>query len=89
MPRRVQVSLSRHSPRQYPRDYHECWYLREIRDDKIREEIARWREVRGAEDSCGNSPPSPYSLADLEDQRLSILVDERVTVPLKHGVQFS
>jgi hypothetical protein len=28
-------------------------------------------------------------LADLEDQRLSILVDEEVTVPLKHGVQFS
>ncbi|KAJ6078742.1 hypothetical protein N7467_008495 [Penicillium canescens] len=89
MPRRVQASLSRHSPRQCPRDYHEYWYLREIRDDKIREEIARWREVRGAEDSCGNSPPSPSSLADLEDQRLSILVDERVTDPLKHGVRFS
>lgn len=89
MPRRVQVSLSHHSPRHSPRDYHECWYLREFRDDKTREKIARWREVRGAEDSCGNSPPSPCSLADLEDQRLSILVDERVSEPLKNGVRLS
>ena len=89
MPRGVQASLSRHSPRHSPRDYHEYWYLREFRDDKTREEIARWREVQDAEDNCGNSPPSPCSLADLEDQRLSILVDERVSVLFKSGVQFS
>jgi hypothetical protein len=80
-PRRVQISLSRHSPRRSPPNYHHYWYLRDLPTDKSQKDVARWREVRGEEDS-GNSPPSPCSLADLEDQRWSILDDERDTDPI-------
>ncbi|OQD85045.1 hypothetical protein PENANT_c011G09690 [Penicillium antarcticum] len=58
MPRRVQATLSRHSPRHVPRDYHQYWYHKDLPNNKTPQEISRWREIQGGE-SSGNSPPSP------------------------------
>ncbi|KAJ5312309.1 hypothetical protein N7508_003139 [Penicillium antarcticum] len=88
MPRRVQATLSRHSPRHVPRDYHQYWYHKDLPNNKTPQEISRWREIQGGE-SSGNSPPSPSSLADLEDQRLSILADDRETDISTIGVRLS
>lgn len=84
LPRRVQASFS-HMPRD---TQHQYWYLRDNRSNsKSDQQIARCKEVcTTREDSWNSSPPSPCSLADLEDQRLSILVDD-ITEPCSNGVR--
>ncbi|KAJ5356438.1 hypothetical protein N7517_011047 [Penicillium concentricum] len=72
MPRRFPRSLSRYMPR---RRQHWYWYLRETTTKNGSQEgIAPSKEVRSS------SSPSlqPSSLADMEDQRWSILVDDEV-----------
>ncbi|KAJ5747259.1 uncharacterized protein N7511_008955 [Penicillium nucicola] len=89
MPRRVQVSLSRHSPCRGPRDHHEYWYYSDLPNDQGRQEIAHWRELHGEEGNSTRSSSSPSSLADLEDLRLSILVDDKEIDIAENGVRFS
>lgn len=84
LPRRLQASFSR-MPRE---SQHQYWYLRDIRSNsKSDEQIPPCSEVHTPRDDAWNSSPStPCSLADLEDQRLSILVDD-TTEPRFNGIR--
>jgi hypothetical protein len=71
MPRCFHSRFSRYKPH---RSQHRDWYLRELTaKGGSQEGVARSRPVR-----LSSSPPLPSSLADLEDQRWCILVDEEV-----------
>ena len=77
MPQRLHTTFSRPTPR---RTQHLSWYLRRIpTKSESQEGIARSEEVGSPKKKAWISLPSlPSSLADLEDQRWSILMDEEV-----------
>lgn len=81
MPRRFHTTFSRSTSR---RTQHLAWYLRRIpTNSESQEGIARPKEVSLPKKKSWSSLPSllssPSSLADLEDQRWSILMDEEVS----------
>ncbi|KAJ5563643.1 hypothetical protein N7535_008807 [Penicillium sp. DV-2018c] len=73
-PRRFRDIFSR----QPQKTEHRCWYRGDATVDiESQEKIP---QCRGAQkEGWSSTPPSPCSLADLEDQRLLILVDEGAT----------
>ncbi|CAI7652359.1 unnamed protein product [Penicillium glandicola] len=83
-PRCFQTPCSRHMP---PRSQHRSWYSRATHTKGDgQEDVARYTEVHLLRDEAGSSSPSlPSSLADLEDQRWSILTDEDVRDSHKCG----
>ncbi|CAG8904028.1 unnamed protein product [Penicillium egyptiacum] len=76
MPRRFRTTFARSTARRS----HRSWYSRETpTESESREGIAHPREVHLLREKYWSSPPSsPSSLADLEDQRWSILMDGEV-----------
>ncbi|KAJ5340908.1 hypothetical protein N7541_010032 [Penicillium brevicompactum] len=73
VPQRFQSWFSR-TPR---KSEHQNWYLTNNHTNKSKTQVERCREVPLIrEDAWNSSQSSPCSLADLEDQRLSILVDD-------------
>ncbi|CAG8035069.1 unnamed protein product [Penicillium salamii] len=86
IPRRLQALCSR-MPRE---NHHQHWYLRDnCANTKNDGRIERHREIRLIrEEAWNSSQSSPCSLADLEDQRLSILVDDTVGTCGSDGKQF-
>lgn len=77
IPRRLQASFSR-MPRE---SQHQYWYLGNTRaNSESNKQVERCRELRLiGENAWNSSQSSPCSLADLEDQRLSILGDDDTT----------
>ncbi|KAJ5841551.1 hypothetical protein N7534_011381 [Penicillium rubens] len=77
MPRRFRTTFARSTPR---RSQHRSWYSRET-PAKVEsvDDITRPREAHLLREKDRNSSQSsPSSLADLEDQRWSILMDDEV-----------
>lgn len=77
MPRRFRGAFSRNQRN----NHHRGWYQDKTpAQSQSQEAITRYPEEQSPEKAGGSSSPSlPCSLADLEDQRWSILVDERIT----------
>ncbi|CAG8006785.1 unnamed protein product [Penicillium olsonii] len=86
IPRRLHASFSR-----TPREEHRTWYLRDTSaNTKSTERNERHKEVHLIrEEPWNGSPSSPCSLADLEDQRLSILNDTTIETCMSDGKQCS
>lgn len=73
---RFQAMLARHKSRKIQ---HQCWHQEEMpTNNQGQEENSGHGEMHLLREEACTPPFLPCSLADLEDQRLAILIDERI-----------